>query len=116
MFVLHTLSCLAVKARPQRASDLRFCIVTMGARDAFPIPVILLSMVYLPELDLKQAQLGVHQGLLVLFTQPFVFGGKRAPLDFRFCIVTMGARDAFPIPVILLSMMKVTPTAWHASL
>ena len=53
--------------------------------------------VYLLELDLKQAQLGVHQGLLVLFTQPFVFGGKRAPetrLDF---IVTMGARDAFPI-------------------
>ena len=36
-------------------------------------------------------------GLLVLFTQPFVFGGKRAPETIRFCIVTMGARDVFPI-------------------
>ena len=55
--------------------------------------------------------MGVHQGLLVLFTQPFVFGGKRAPetrLDFRFCIVTMGARDAFPIPVIRISMLLHT--------
>ena len=67
--------------------------------------------VYLLELDLKQAQLGVHQELLVLFTQPFVFGGKRAAetrLDINFCIVTMGARDAFPIPVILLSMLLQT--------
>ena len=72
--------------------------------------------VYLLELDLKQAQLGVHQGLLVLFTQPFVFGGKRAPetrLDFRFCIVSMGARDAFPIPLIRISMVPAIAASYN---